>query len=161
MTTPHPSTPVQSPFCTPNLTGAVSSANRRRTKSSALNLSQCRRNGPRTMPGACNGQTAQRLKTDGGLRCRTSSITLPISSRTSTRNGVFDMSDYQQSEWNLSEVQNATMPETEGERAMTLMNVALDCVRRGWYVLPCVPRTKRPLGGLVPNRSEEHTSELQ
>ena len=34
---------------------------------------------------------------------------------------------------------------------MTLLNVALDCVSRGWFVFPCVPRTKRPLGGLVPN----------
>jgi hypothetical protein len=34
---------------------------------------------------------------------------------------------------------------------MTLMDVALDCVHRGWFVFPCVPRTKRPLGGLVPN----------
>jgi len=34
---------------------------------------------------------------------------------------------------------------------MALVDVALNCVRRGWYVFPCVPRTKRPLGGLVPN----------
>lgn len=34
---------------------------------------------------------------------------------------------------------------------MTHLDVALDCVRRGWYVFPCVPSTKRPLGGLVPN----------
>ena len=34
---------------------------------------------------------------------------------------------------------------------MTLVDVALDCTRRGWYVFPCVPRSKRPLGGLVPN----------
>lgn len=34
---------------------------------------------------------------------------------------------------------------------MALLDVALNCVRRGWYVFPCVPRTKRPLGGLVPN----------
>jgi hypothetical protein len=32
-----------------------------------------------------------------------------------------------------------------------MMEVAFDCIRRGWYVFPCVPRTKRPLGGLVPN----------
>ena len=34
---------------------------------------------------------------------------------------------------------------------MTLLDVALECVCRGWFVFPCVPRTKRPLGGLVPN----------
>lgn len=34
---------------------------------------------------------------------------------------------------------------------MTLLDVALGCLRRGWFVFPCVPRTKRPLGGLVPN----------
>lgn len=34
---------------------------------------------------------------------------------------------------------------------MALLDVALDCLSRGWYVFPCVPRTKRPLGGLAPN----------
>ena len=34
---------------------------------------------------------------------------------------------------------------------MTFLDVALDCARRGWSVFPCVPRTKRPLGSLVPN----------
>jgi hypothetical protein len=34
---------------------------------------------------------------------------------------------------------------------MALLDVALDCIRRGWYVFPCVPHSKRPLGGLVPN----------
>jgi len=33
----------------------------------------------------------------------------------------------------------------------SLLDIALDCARRGWYVFPCVPRTKRPLGGLVPS----------
>ena len=33
---------------------------------------------------------------------------------------------------------------------MCLLDVALDCVRRGWYVFPCKPRDKEPLGGLVP-----------
>ena len=28
---------------------------------------------------------------------------------------------------------------------MTLLDVALDCIRRGWYVLPCVPKDKTPL----------------
>src|ERR1700751_3007734 len=46
--------------------------------------------------------------------------------------------------------QGAIQP-AKGERAMTLLGVALDCVKRGWFVFPCVPRTKRPLGGLVPN----------
>ena len=32
---------------------------------------------------------------------------------------------------------------------MTLLDVALDCIRRGWYVFPCVPKSKEPLGGLV------------
>lgn len=33
---------------------------------------------------------------------------------------------------------------------MSFLDVALDCVNRGWFVFPCVPHTKRPLGGLVP-----------
>ncbi len=32
----------------------------------------------------------------------------------------------------------------------SLQEIALDCIRRGWYVFPCVPRTKRPIGGLAP-----------
>jgi hypothetical protein len=28
---------------------------------------------------------------------------------------------------------------------MSFLEIALDCVRRGWYVFPCVPETKRPL----------------
>lgn len=28
---------------------------------------------------------------------------------------------------------------------MTLLDVALDCVRRGWYVFPCGPRSKKPM----------------
>ncbi len=49
---------------------------------------------------------------------------------------------------------------------MTLLDVALDCVHRGWYVFPCVPRTKRPLGGLVPqgvldaSKDVEHDSQM-
>lgn len=31
-----------------------------------------------------------------------------------------------------------------------LLDVALDCIRRGWFVFPCVPRDKRPLAGLAP-----------
>ena len=31
------------------------------------------------------------------------------------------------------------------------LEAALLCLRRGWYVFPCVPRTKEPLGGLVPH----------
>ena len=31
-----------------------------------------------------------------------------------------------------------------------IIEFALDCIRRGWYVFPCVPKTKVPLGGLVP-----------
>jgi hypothetical protein len=34
---------------------------------------------------------------------------------------------------------------------MSMLEVALDCIGRGWHVFPCVPKTKRPLGGLVPN----------
>ncbi len=34
---------------------------------------------------------------------------------------------------------------------MTLLDVALNCVQRGWYVFPCIPQTKEPLGGLVPH----------
>ena len=34
---------------------------------------------------------------------------------------------------------------------MSMLIVSLDCIRRGWFVFPCVPKTKRPLGGLVPN----------
>jgi hypothetical protein len=33
---------------------------------------------------------------------------------------------------------------------VTLLNVALECVRHGWYVFPCVPKDKRPLAGLAP-----------
>lgn len=31
------------------------------------------------------------------------------------------------------------------------LNIALSCISRGWYVLPCVPREKEPLRGLVPH----------
>lgn len=31
-----------------------------------------------------------------------------------------------------------------------MLEIALDCIRRGWYVFPCVPRDKRPLAGLAP-----------
>lgn len=31
-----------------------------------------------------------------------------------------------------------------------MLEIALNCIRRGWYVFPCVPRDKRPLAGLVP-----------
>lgn len=34
---------------------------------------------------------------------------------------------------------------------MYMIDIALDCIQRGWHIFPCVPRTKRPLGGLVPN----------
>lgn len=33
---------------------------------------------------------------------------------------------------------------------MTMLEVALGCIRRGWFVFPCVPRDKRPLAGLAP-----------
>jgi len=33
----------------------------------------------------------------------------------------------------------------ESENQMTLLDVALDCVRRGWYVFPCKPQSKRPM----------------
>jgi len=33
---------------------------------------------------------------------------------------------------------------------MTFLEIALDCIRAGWYVFPCIPKTKKPLGGLVP-----------
>jgi hypothetical protein len=28
---------------------------------------------------------------------------------------------------------------------MTMLDVALDCIRRGWYVFPCWPKTKKPM----------------
>lgn len=31
-----------------------------------------------------------------------------------------------------------------------MLDIALSCIQRGWYVFPCIPRTKKPLGGLVP-----------
>jgi hypothetical protein len=31
-----------------------------------------------------------------------------------------------------------------------LLDVALECIRRGWFVFPCVPKDKRPLAGLAP-----------
>jgi Bifunctional DNA primase/polymerase, N-terminal/AAA domain len=31
-----------------------------------------------------------------------------------------------------------------------LLEVAISCIRRGWFVFPCVPRDKRPLAGLAP-----------
>ena len=31
-----------------------------------------------------------------------------------------------------------------------MIDVALDCIRRGWFVFPCVPKDKRPLAGLAP-----------
>jgi hypothetical protein len=33
---------------------------------------------------------------------------------------------------------------------VNLLDVALNCIRRGWYVFPCVPKDKRPLAGLAP-----------
>ena len=33
----------------------------------------------------------------------------------------------------------------------TFLEIALSCVRRGWNVFPCKPRTKRPLGALAPH----------
>jgi len=33
----------------------------------------------------------------------------------------------------------------------TLLECALDCVRRGWFVLPCHPRKKLPAGDVVPH----------
>lgn len=33
---------------------------------------------------------------------------------------------------------------------MSMLDVALGCIRRGWFVFPCIPRTKKPLAGLVP-----------
>jgi hypothetical protein len=34
---------------------------------------------------------------------------------------------------------------------MTFLEIALDCLRRGWWVFPCKPRDKVPLGRLAPN----------
>lgn len=33
---------------------------------------------------------------------------------------------------------------------ISLLPVALACIRRSWFVFPCVPKTKKPLAGLVP-----------
>ena len=27
---------------------------------------------------------------------------------------------------------------------MTLLDIALSCIRRGWHTFPCVPRSKKP-----------------
>jgi len=35
--------------------------------------------------------------------------------------------------------------------AKSLLDHALDCRRRGWFVFPCYPGTKRPAGEIVPN----------
>jgi hypothetical protein len=32
-----------------------------------------------------------------------------------------------------------------------MLQTALDCIRRGWYVFPCIPHSKQPLGVLVPH----------
>jgi hypothetical protein len=32
-----------------------------------------------------------------------------------------------------------------------MLQTALDCIRRGWYVFPCIPYSKQPLGALVPH----------
>jgi hypothetical protein len=32
-----------------------------------------------------------------------------------------------------------------------LIEIAINCIRQGWYVFPCSPKTKRPLGSLAPH----------
>ncbi|WP_058189838.1 bifunctional DNA primase/polymerase [Terracidiphilus gabretensis] len=34
---------------------------------------------------------------------------------------------------------------------MTLLDAAIDYVRRGWHIFPCIPKTKVPLAGLAPH----------
>jgi hypothetical protein len=41
----------------------------------------------------------------------------------------------------------------------TLLDYALDCVRRGWYVFPCYPRSKAPAGEVVPHGVNEATND--
>ena len=47
---------------------------------------------------------------------------------------------------------NAFTQTEEPEQAptKTLLDYALDCVRRGWFVFPCYPRKKAPAGEVVP-----------
>lgn len=40
---------------------------------------------------------------------------------------------------------------------MTLLDVALDCVRRGWFVFPCKSKGKQPLGSLAPHGFKDAT----
>lgn len=42
----------------------------------------------------------------------------------------------------------STLPAKE---PMPLLHWALACVRRGWFVFPCYPRSKKPAGEIVPN----------
>jgi len=41
--------------------------------------------------------------------------------------------------------------ERQRTEATHMLDIALSCVARGWYVFPCKPRTKEPFGALVPN----------
>src|SRR5271163_2648933 len=40
-----------------------------------------------------------------------------------------------------------------------MLDVALNCLRRGWCVFPCIPKTKKPLGGLVPNGKDDASND--
>jgi hypothetical protein len=55
---------------------------------------------------------------------------------------VDDLSDF-----GSSEPPEAANPITTPK---TLLECALDCVRRGWFVFPCYPRSKAPAGEVVP-----------
>jgi Bifunctional DNA primase/polymerase, N-terminal len=49
----------------------------------------------------------------------------------------------------VSPIKSATATPAAAEKS--LLDYALDCIRRGWYVFPCYPGKKVPAGYLVPN----------
>lgn len=50
----------------------------------------------------------------------------------------------------VKKIQNARAAKAQG-MSKTLLEHALDCVRRGWFVFPCYPRSKAPAGSVVPH----------
>jgi hypothetical protein len=39
------------------------------------------------------------------------------------------------------------------------LEIALSCIARGWYIFPCIPKSKKPLGRLVPHGKLDATND--